>query len=898
MLQPLESRRLLSSSLSAGTLTVLGTAAADTITLSLVGGTTIRVTESVGSLVSNFALASVSKIVVKTGAGNDSLTISTNIARPASILGESGNDTLHAGNGNDTMDGGPGNDKLYGWGGDDSINGGSENDSVYGGSGNDTLDGGTGADSLDGSNGTDTVTYASRISAIDAYIELVPGSGTAFTKAGRCVSDGDVFSGVEKLTGGSGNDRLRIVATNPSDLIDSAVGAYEIVGGAGNDTMRVDGQWYDHFDDAVTLRGGSGDDRFEIDELRLLQGKYFGDDGADAFFHQGERLATGVDGGAGFDREDVSPTGGTLNMSANVERIDVHGSIWASTYGNGLDNTIVLHDGGFADGGAGNDWIEFRDSATVVGSAGNDTLYGGTMSESRMLGGPGDDTYLIQPFEFNGDFDEVAELPGEGYDTLDFTRLAVGMTVNLVSGSKSIATSADGKIKLSVQTMGQAANFEVIRGTPAADKLTGNAAGNLVVGYGGNDTLDGQSGNDSVYGGSGNDTVYGGSGNDKLYGESDNDKLYGGSGNDSIWGAAGADSLYGESGDDRLDGGLQFDYLDGGSGGGDVVDYSARTTTIVAKLIVDEGGVPNTATGFRLRGEGGQAGEVDTYAWCEQLWGGSNPDQLRIEGRGGNFDTPTYEFALRGNGGGDYLVASADFYFDGGASRTSLVGSDGNDSLACNTSSGESGTFAPHAFGDAGNDLFYGINPEQNFGSVNDSGGTDRVEFTGTLGTSYYTMPSMIEDATIRGGDVQLTANARNNRITLLNSNATVYAGAGNDTVIGSAGNDRIYGSSGNDSLEGGAGKDTIYGESGNDVLSGQAQADRLDGGDGDDSLYGGTGNDVLTGGLGKDRFFGQDGDDTLYADDGIAEYVDGGAGFDRARRDAIDTVLNVEGSI
>jgi uncharacterized delta-60 repeat protein len=106
----------------------------------------------------------------------------------------------------------------------------------------------------------------------------------------------------------------------------------------------------------------------------------------------------------------------------------------------------------------------------------------------------------------------------------------------------------------------------------------------------------------------------------------------------------------------------------------------------------------------------------------------------------------------------------------------------------------------------------------------------------------------------------------------------TVDGGSGDDHVVTSYGNDRLIGGSGNDFLDGGDGNDS------------------LDGGDGDDRLNGGDGNDTLTGGAGKDQLRGQAGNDTLYSSgDGAVDFLDGGSGTDKARKDDNDFAQFIE---
>ncbi|MDB5294653.1 MAG: cya 3, partial [Phycisphaerales bacterium] len=84
----------------------------------------------------------------------------------------------------------------------------------------------------------------------------------------------------------------------------------------------------------------------------------------------------------------------------------------------------------------------------------------------------------------------------------------------------------------------------------------------------------------------------------------------------------------------------------------------------------------------------------------------------------------------------------------------------------------------------------------------------------------------------------------------------------------------------------GGAGADYLYGTDGNNILKGNGGNDYLGGGGGADFLYGGAGQNAL---------FGNDGNDTFYTKNGIKDYLEGGAGTDKANKDAIDVLNSVE---
>jgi len=187
--ESLESRQLLASTwaLSNGTLTITGTGGNDNIYVSTSIGNTVRVADQnvqIGNLIPK---ASVKKIVVNCGNGNDYASVNLYEKIPTQIDGGAGHDGLTAatagnntvigglgddnlvgGSANDKIDGGDGKDGLSGGVGNDTLLGGAGDDLLTGGTGNDLLDGGLGADKLRGSEGTDTVTYASRTNAVMA----------------------------------------------------------------------------------------------------------------------------------------------------------------------------------------------------------------------------------------------------------------------------------------------------------------------------------------------------------------------------------------------------------------------------------------------------------------------------------------------------------------------------------------------------------------------------------------------------------------------------------------------------------------------------------------------------------------------------------------------------------
>lgn len=156
--------------------------------------------------------------VIRSGAGNDTVTVDPSVRVNLIILGGDGDDTIKGGAGSDTILAGAGNDKVQAGGGDNYVSGGSGRDYLMGGSGNDTLRGGRGQDVLYGLGGKD---------------RLAGGRGQDYLDGG---------AGDDRLYGGPGND-----------ILVGGRGADRIIGGAGDD-RGYGGQGRD------TVLGGSGND--------------------------------------------------------------------------------------------------------------------------------------------------------------------------------------------------------------------------------------------------------------------------------------------------------------------------------------------------------------------------------------------------------------------------------------------------------------------------------------------------------------------------------------------------------------------------------------------------------------------------------------------------------------
>lgn len=150
----------------------------------------------------------------------------------------------------------------------------------------------------------------------------------------------------------------------------------------------------------------------------------------------------------------------------------------------------------------------------ICGGDGTDTLYGGD-SDDKLYGENGSDTLS------GGSGNDTMD-GGAGTDTVTYASAAAGVTANLSTGT----ATGEGTDTLS--------NIEKITGSSHNDNLTGSSGNNTLTGGNGNDTLNGLGGNDTLTGGAGDDTLNGGDGTDRLNGGSGNDTMDGGAGTDTV----------------------------------------------------------------------------------------------------------------------------------------------------------------------------------------------------------------------------------------------------------------------------------------------------------------------------------------------------------------------------
>jgi len=212
MIEPLESRFLLSVTFRGGRLEIVGTEGNDRIQFShpnpMKPDFSRTVVDFNGTRF-NFKTTAIRRISIDGGAGDDFIQIGINPffnscgvftwppspypfqpSIPTLLIGGSGSDTIIGGAGKDRIFGGPDHDELYGNANDDDLRGGSGDDLLMGAAGHDRLFGQAGNDDLNGN----------RLAWDRAESDqLVGGAGndTLFSDA------------TDQLSGGEGDDLLQ-----------------------------------------------------------------------------------------------------------------------------------------------------------------------------------------------------------------------------------------------------------------------------------------------------------------------------------------------------------------------------------------------------------------------------------------------------------------------------------------------------------------------------------------------------------------------------------------------------------------------------------------------------------------------------------------------------------------
>jgi serralysin len=287
-------------------------------------------------------------------------------------------------------------EKATGGDGDDTLIGNDAANTLAGGSGDDWLTGGAGADTLNGAAGTDSASYDTATAGVTASL----------TKPSQNAGDakGDVYSGVENLSGSKFNDTLigdananALSGQDGADTLSGMAGIDMLVGGGGDDQLAGGAG-------ADTLNGGDGSDTARYDDSTS---------------------------GVSVDLSTSLASGGT---AAGDQLISIE-----NLTGSGFKDMLSGDDGANTlQGLAGNDLLN--------GRGGDDIIYGGTGADD-LVGGAGADTFVFKRGE--GGRDTVYDFDGDSGDVLMFSGYGSaeqGASFTQIDETRWMINSADGRV--------------------------------------------------------------------------------------------------------------------------------------------------------------------------------------------------------------------------------------------------------------------------------------------------------------------------------------------------------------------------------------------------------------------------------------------------------------------
>lgn len=848
------------------------------------------------------------------------------------LTGNSADNTLRAGDGNDTLIGGAGSDRMLGGNGADTYYSGGntengDNDRIW-----------EDEEKLAGAQVIDTV-YSSGDFRLGlnrvGYVENLTLTGTKDIDAG-----GSTQANVIK--GNSGNN---LILSGDMDIADTILEqnnadedlSLHIDGVADYSLLedyiseRTEQKLAEALDDGQidSLAGGKGHDYYLVDSKDIIT----------------ENLNEGYDVVALASKINVA----SYTLAANVEALDLIGTVDINATGNALDNELSGNAGSNTlDGGAGNDWLDAGGANHIFNKESDtwedtDTWHDGKID--KLIGGAGDDVFIVR----EEDLDTVLELAGGGNDTI-------------------IARNTDYAIAANVEKLVMRSNAKDENGNYIEYTGTGDAGNNILESkqrYTDDDT-DAETiiaQGHTLIGGDGNDTYIIDSWNDYIaefpdtlagtadtvqiklddarlwqhgveYGYTLSDNVENGTlletsnsvfSSFNLSGNKLANTLIGNSDDNYLcgnefisisedispEGDKQTDVLKGGKGNDGYLLFESKDS------IVENAGEGNDRVvvyfdGYTLAANV-EEGKVRGTA---TILSGNALDNFLT----GNYGLVSTLSGLAGNdnyllhNAGDKVVEAV----GGGVDTVYLEIASGSYTLANNVENAVlGGTFFsvnegnigwPNNFTLTGNALANTLNGASILdggisGTLTGDGQADML-IGGDGDTTFILRDSgdMVSENDDGGTDtvisyVDADLSSLNAWVENLALNGSATSGRGNaldNEITGTSSNIgyKLFGEGGDDTLTGNAKADELNGGNGDDTLNGEAGNDTLNGGMGDDMLYGGDGNDELNGHAGDDCLYGQAGDDILTGSDGTNNLY-GGEGNDTLYGGRDDDILD-----
>lgn len=873
------------------------------------------------------------------------------------FFGGGGTDTIRGEGGDDNLFGGEDGDLIYGGSGGDSLNGDAGIDYLYGEDGDDDLRGGIDGDYLYGGIGSDTLNGGGVVGGLD---QLYGGEGNdlLYLQVGNNIFDGADGIDALQIEGILFNSALTVTVNPPTLPTGGGVGGF--ITAAGGLASSV-------FSQIESITTGSGNDQFTINDLA---GGITYDAGAGT-----DTLTTNVSNAAVNLALGLFGTMSDTSSILNFENVSLtqQGSVLGSFRNNlitGSDFDDTLAGGGGDDtinGGGGNDivslGVNFADmtasfdqqSRLVITFAGGKGTYTGVESfefsdgtrtyqqvVDSMNAAPSAITATVSTLDENqtgrlvatlsatdADGDTVsfrivnslgAPITSDFYEIVDNElRLKQGVVVDFEDPLPAVQVAAyDGQANGTIQTISPTINdvAEVIvvsggfvDSGVAETSVSGNETGNLIqmaigatgganfFGLGGDDILAGHTGNDSLYGGAGNDRLEPGTGVNTVDGGEGSDVVRFRDSSPPTNNPLGAYS-FARSGDaivvTETRGGIvvatttvrnveTFQFEDG---------FGIITTRSFSDIFALANAAPSAPTANPVMASVSEAAAAGTVV-------------ATLSATDADGDDITYSFATA-NGDG---VANGAFDIVGNQIVVRAPGAlvpppPGTPTIAPNGLDFETDRtltlYVRSSDGTAGSGLSQAITI-----TVTDAAENLILQGVGNRGVDYVERGAAETSVTGTMFDDAMSGSAQRDAF---------LGGAGNDDIFGRAGDDVLTGGAGSDILSGGLGIDTVryddasaevsidlslgvayegrdrdrllsienvMGSGYDDMIAGNRHDNELRGLRGDDDLFGGSGVDQIFGDAGTDYLAGGAGSDSLFGGSD-ADYLEGGADADR----------------
>lgn len=450
-LELLENRRLLASASvnAAHVLNIFGTKLGEVVFVNRLANGKVSITGVLTQFKPGTASGQFNKINIDTGAGDDKVTISSNVPYSSS-----------------TISGGGGNDKLAG---------GKGNDLVSGGDGNDTVDGGSaGGDSLIGNADFDTANYSHRTDDLTITLDNKANDGAnggaehdnVQTEEVICGAGDDTVTGSSDddfIAGGAGDDVLK--GMNGNDDLIGSTGTDQLLGANGDDFLQAKNQ------DRDTVSGGTNSDGTSDFDLASV-------DAIDQpGFARAATTATGNEGTvSGIERfltdDEISGDSSLLPFATRLAKR----SDWAQLYIHSQPNSEGV--------------VTINRGAAPV----NTTV---TFTNINVGGTPmlGVDINGVQLYYDPATTTQFNIILGNGNDTvIGSDRVRVPLLIHCGGGNDTVTGGA---------------RQDTVFGDAGDDSISGGAKSDVLVGGTGKDSLFGNDGRDILIGGEDADHLYG-----------------------------------------------------------------------------------------------------------------------------------------------------------------------------------------------------------------------------------------------------------------------------------------------------------------------------------------------------------------------------------------------------